>query len=150
MPSQPNGYSRSNVRSTPSGMLGRQTPWKPSQPAMTVALELVLLAVVAVADARPLGLEVVHRDVGDLEVQRQPVVETRGDQVLDDLVLAVDHDAAAAGQLAQRDAVALAVEPQLDAVVDEPLALHALADARALSRSTVPCSSTPARIRCST
>ncbi len=34
-----------------------------------------------------------------------------------------------AGEVAQRDAVALAGELQLDAVVDEPLALHALADA---------------------
>ena len=33
------------------------------------------------------------------------------------------------GEVAQRDAVALAVELQLDAVVDEALALHALADA---------------------
>ena len=35
MPSQPNGYSRSNVQHTPSGMLARQTPWNPSQPAIT-------------------------------------------------------------------------------------------------------------------
>src|SRR2546426_159926 len=34
MPSQPNGYSRENSARTPSGMLGRQTPWNPSQPAI--------------------------------------------------------------------------------------------------------------------
>ena len=34
MPTHPNGYSRSYGVSTPSGMLGRQTPWKPSQPPM--------------------------------------------------------------------------------------------------------------------
>ena len=44
-----------------------------------------------------------------------------------------------------------AVEAQLDAVVDQALALQPLADARPRSsRSTVPCSSTPARTRCST
>src|SRR5437660_1732912 len=35
IPSQPKGYSRSNVRRTPGGIAARQTPWKPSQPAMT-------------------------------------------------------------------------------------------------------------------
>ena len=35
MPSQPNGYSRSADLSTPSGIDGRETPWKPSQPAIT-------------------------------------------------------------------------------------------------------------------
>ena len=58
--------------------------------------------------------------------------------------------AAAAGQLGEVDPVAAAAEAQLDAVVHEPFALHPLADAGSFSRSTVPCSSTPARTRCST
>ena len=48
------------------------------------------------------------------------------------------------------DAVARPAEAQLDAVVDQALALQPLADARLASRSTVPCSSTPARTRRST
>ena len=90
-----------------------------------VALERVPLALVRELDLRRLR---VHRHVGDLEVQRQPGLQPRADQVLDDLLLAVDRDRAAAGQIAQRDPVALAAEPQLDAVVDQPLAVHPLAE----------------------
>ena len=67
-----------------------------------------------------------HRDVVDLEVQRQTLRDASRDQVLDDLGLAVDHDAAP-GQIAQRDAMALAVELELDPVVHQPLAAHAIA-----------------------
>ena len=62
-------------------------------------------------------------DLG-LEVQREPGREPRGDQILDDLRLAVDHDRAPAGQLVHRDMVALAVELQVDAAVDDPLAVE--------------------------
>ena len=58
-----------------------------------------------------------------------PVVEPRGDQVLDDLGLAVDDDRPAVGELAERDPVPLAVELELDPVVDDALALQPLADA---------------------
>ena len=71
-----------------------------------------------------------ERDVVDLEEERRAGLEPRGDQVLDDLGLAVDHDRAAAGQVAERDAVALAVELQLDPVVDDAL--------RAACRSPTP------------
>src|SRR6185503_10967347 len=56
------------------------------------------------------------------------VREACGDQILHDLVLAVDGDHATTGQLAQRDAVALAPELQIDAVVHEPFAVHAGAE----------------------
>ena len=72
-----------------------------------------------------------------------PLVEPRRDQVLDDLGLAVDHDAAPAGQLAHRDVVPLAVELQVDAAVDDPLAVQPLGDAR-LARAARP---SPARAR---
>ena len=80
---------------------------------------------------RPVGLEVVDADPLDLEQKRQPAPEPCGDQVLDHLGLAVDDDRASAGQLAERDAVALSVELQLDPVVDDPLALQPVADAGA-------------------
>ena len=41
-------------------------------------------------------------------------------------------------------------ELQVDALVDQPLAVQALGQADSVSRSTVGCSSTPARTRCST
>ena len=95
-----------------------------------VALELVPLALVAEADraaARSRGRAT--RDVVDLEQQRQPALEPRGDQVLDDLGLAVDDDRAPPVSSSSGDPVALAVELELDPVVDDPLAVHPLADA---------------------
>ena len=97
-------------------------------PGDGVALELVLSALVPKADSRPLRLEIVNRDVGHLEEQREIRVEPREDQILDDLGLAVDRDRSAAGELAERNAMALAVELELDAVVDDPLPLQAVAD----------------------
>ena len=94
-----------------------------------VALELVLPALVREQDTRPLRLEVLDADVVHLEEQRAPGLEPRRDQILDDLGLAVDVDRLAAGELAHVDPVALAVELQLDARVDEALAAQALPDA---------------------
>jgi hypothetical protein len=81
-------------------------------------------------DPRPVGLDVVHRHLLDLEEQRLAVVEADPDQVLHDLGLAVDHDGGTAGQVAQRHAVALAVELEADAVMDDPLTEEPLAGAR--------------------
>ena len=91
-----------------------------------VALEHALLAGVTEADRRALGLDAVEAHVADLEEQLRPGGEPGGDQVLHDLLLAVDRDPAPARELGERDAVALAVEAQLDPVVHEPLALEAL------------------------
>ena len=95
-----------------------------------VAFELLLPALVHEAERRALALEAVHAHVRHLEVQRRAAREARGDEVLHDLGLAVDDDRAPVGEIAQRDAMPLAVELQLDAAVHEALALHALADAR--------------------
>jgi len=90
-----------------------------------VALELVCLAFVRVADARPLGVEVVHADVADLEEQRQAALDPPRDQILHHLGLAVDHDRPTC-ELAHRHVVTLAGELEMDASVDDPLALHPL------------------------
>ena len=50
-------------------------------------------------------------------------------QVFDHLLLAIDGDGAPAAQLRQRNAVTLAFEAQLDAVVDQSLAQQAFARA---------------------
>ena len=49
------------------------------------------LPVVPIADARPVGLEVVHADIIGLEHDLPARGQTRSDQVLHHLVLAVDH-----------------------------------------------------------
>ena len=68
-------------------------------------------------------------DVVDLEQERQALVETGGDQVLHDLGLAVDHDRRPC-QLVHRHVVALAVELEVDAAVDDALAVEPLRHAR--------------------
>jgi hypothetical protein len=93
-----------------------------------VALELPVGAVVAIAHARALRIEAVHRHVVDLEQEREPRVEPRGDQVLHDLRLAVDDDRAA-GQLLHRHVVPLAAELEVDAPVDDPVGVHPRAHA---------------------
>ena len=75
-------------------MLGRQTPWKPSQPAMTSHSSSRARAAVLEADPRPIGVEVVDADVGRLEQERETGVEPDPDEVLHDLRLTVDHDRA--------------------------------------------------------
>jgi hypothetical protein len=86
----------------------------------------VLLAFVAEANARLLGIEAVQADAVDLEEQGKAGVEPSLDQILDDLQLSVDRRRAATGQLADRDPVSAAAEAQLDAVLDEALAAQPL------------------------
>src|SRR5206468_4655845 len=61
-----------------------------------------------------------------LEEQRAACVEPRRDQVLDDLLLAVDRDRPALGELLEWDPMTLAIEAQLDALVDQALAVEAV------------------------
>ena len=69
------------------------------------------------------------RDVADLEVDA--AARRRGGPAIRSFttsLLAVDRDRLAAGERRKVDAVAAAGEAQLDAVVDEALALHARAE----------------------
>ena len=72
-----------------------------------------------VVDGLGLGLEV------DLTARLQPQL----DQVLEHLVLGVDGDHPAVGELLQVDAVVAALEADLEAMMDEALALEAIAGA---------------------
>src|SRR5207342_664313 len=67
--------------------------------------------------------------VAGLEADLSPSGEARGDEVLHDLVLSVHRDRPTVRQLGERDAMPLALELQVNPVVDEPLAIHSLADA---------------------
>ena len=112
--------------STPGGTDGRLIPWKPSQPAIAVAAQLVALAAVAVVDARPVGVDPLEGHVVHLEQQRAAGVESRGDQVLDHLLLSVDRDRPPRDELLEGDPVPATVEAQLDPVVDHALAAKAI------------------------
>ena len=87
-----------------------------------------------IRDIRRVAVEVVHRDVVRLEQQRQPGLEPRGDQILDHLRLPVDDDRPAAGELAHRHVVPLGLELEMDAVVDDALAVEALGDSAAVEQ----------------
>ena len=99
-----------------------------------IALELARPALVLERDPGPVGVDVVHRDAAHLEEERLAGVQADPDQVLHDLGLAVDHDRRPAGQLAQRDAVPLAVELEADPMVDDSLAGQPLACAGTYQR----------------
>ena len=72
-------------------------------------------------EARPLGVEIGERDV--LGVEEDPAAggAPRRDQVADDLVLAVDRDRPAAGEVREIEPVPLAAEREVEALVPESL-----------------------------
>jgi hypothetical protein len=67
-------------------------------------------------------------DIVDLEQDLSAIGEPFRHEVLDHLLLPVDGDALA-HQFTKVDVVERAIETEMDAVVGQPLALHALADA---------------------
>ena len=111
----------------------RQTPWKPSQPAITSQSSSCRRR--RADDARASRSRPRRRPSRTGAAAR---VEPRGDQILDHLRLAVDDDRPAAGELAHRHVVALAVELEVDAVVDDPLAVQTLADSGARAGRRCP------------
>src|SRR6188768_674553 len=86
-------------------------------------------AVLAEANRRRAGSEVVNADVLHLEVKRAAARLPRLDEIAHDFVLAVNGYPAAAGQRRHVDAMASTVERQVDAVVTQALARQAPADA---------------------
>jgi hypothetical protein len=78
-----------------------------------VALELLLCAAgVGEPHDRRVAVEPLDAHVGHLEQQLPARVDALGDEVLDDLLLAVQRDAAATRQVAERDAPAVPVPAQ--------------------------------------
>ena len=101
-------------------------PLESVAPRYEIAAQLLLDALVAEANARLLGIEAVQADAVDLEEQRKAGIEPRPDQILDHLSLAVDRRHAPAGQLAERDPMSAATEPQLDGMLDKALVTQSL------------------------
>ena len=94
-----------------------------------VAGDLVARAVLVVADARAVHVEVVNRHVRGLVHGRQVGRAARIHQIARQLGLAVDHHALAARQAFHVDAVAPTAPEHLETAVDQTLAMHARADA---------------------
>src|SRR5262245_13651161 len=96
--------------------------------AYEIALYLLVAAAITKADLRPRSGHVGEAHVVDLKQDLGALREPFRHQILDHLLLAVDGDALA-NQLAKIDVVQLATEAEMNAVVREAFALHALADA---------------------
>ncbi len=148
MPSQPNGYSRSNTSHPVAGIAGRQTPWNPSQPAITSH---------ASSCSRPAWRKVIpgaaSKSCGAIASASNKICpagsKPRGDEVLDDLVLAVDGHVPS-GQRGEVDAMVACIEAQPDAVMGDPSRAIRAPRPASIRSCSVVCSSTPARMRCST
>ena len=93
-----------------------------------VAGQFVRGAVVLKANARRRRIEIVQRQVFDFMQQRTSGGPPCRVQIFLQFVLTVDRDGAAAGQLVHVDAMARAAEADVDAVMDEALAPHAVAE----------------------
>src|SRR5690606_30624887 len=91
------------------------------------APQFALLAVDAVADRWKWRLEVDRPDVADVEQQRPPCRLARGDEVLDDLALAIDRDGASTRQPRHVDAMAGTAEGEVNALVTHALAREPVA-----------------------
>jgi hypothetical protein len=91
-----------------------------------VATQLVLISALDVADSRLVDLKPDQAYVLAVEHQGVTRGEARRDQILDHLGLILDRDSAPAGQIRHRDMVALTVEAQMDASMDQTFARHSL------------------------
>src|SRR5690606_29453233 len=94
-----------------------------------VAGDLVRGAALAVTHDRRVRIEAVDADVLGFVDGRRTGGGARVHQVARDLGLSVDGHVLAAGEAGEVDAVALAVEAQLDPAVDQPLGVQPLSDA---------------------
>src|SRR5258708_4518948 len=93
-----------------------------------IAVDLMRKSVLDVSDARMIGVEIMRLDVGGFINRGQPSRLARVHQVERHLGLAVDHHGLAGCGL-HVDAMAAAAESELDAVMDQALAVGARAGA---------------------
>ncbi len=93
-----------------------------------VARELPFRAVDAEGDARPIGENIVQGDILGRVNRRRADRGAAVHKVLGDLGLAIDHHRLA-GHVFERNALADAVDADLDAVMHQAVAMHAGADA---------------------
>src|SRR5262245_59589335 len=99
-----------------------------------VALHGMRGAVVPKSEQRLGRREVRHLDVTGLEQETLALGDCRGDQVLDELVLAIHRDRTPAGEVLEVDVVIPTANPKKNAAMDQALAAHALTDADAFQQ----------------
>jgi hypothetical protein len=94
-----------------------------------VAGQLVLGIALPITELRPIRLDVVKRYVRGLPDDRSVSGKSRGNEVARDLGLAIDRDGLPR-QLPEIDVDAPAAHADLDALVDQPVAMQPLGDTR--------------------
>jgi hypothetical protein len=94
-----------------------------------IANQLVRDAVFAIANLRERRIEIVYREIFNVENDVTARGEARLDEVLHYFLLRVHGDRAATGQFSHVDAMPTPVESEPDAIVPQSLALEAIADA---------------------
>ena len=92
-------------------------PWKPSQPAMKSQASSCSRPSAVEDDLRPVALDIREAQRRRLEADVAAAGEAQRDQILHHLGLAIGRDASPAGELAQGDAMALALHRDLDAMM---------------------------------
>ena len=93
-----------------------------------VRFHLVLLFLMYESNEWPLALEVRESHVFTLEEQGSASLQSRLDQILDQLVLPIDGDRAPARQLRKIDAVSPTVERDMHTLMAHTLTLEPIAD----------------------
>ena len=130
MPNQAKGYSRKYPPVDEPVTAARATLREPSAPT-TNSASISNAAALGILREHPwaIGLGALDAERRDAEAQVLPARETRGDEIFQHLVLRVEPDAPA-GEAREVDAVSLALEAQLDAVVAVPDGQNAVGGAR--------------------
>ena len=149
MPSHANGYSRSYVVSTPAGTDGRLMPWNPSAPTTKSQSSRPTSSFsrnVMCGRSPSMSCSVTA------SISKRTSPPSRNRSAIRSLTTSCWPYTVIARPVrsGEVDAVAAAREAQFDALVAHALGVQALADTRLAQRLGVPCSSTPARTRCST
>jgi len=94
-----------------------------------IAGQFVSLTILSISDFRLGAFEVMHADAFNLEQDLAASGDAGIGQIFDDLVLGVDGDSFSTGQVFEIDTMAVAMEAQLDSIVNQALTLHPLAHA---------------------
>jgi len=96
-------------------------------PSNEIASQFVGYAILSKSDFRLGAIEIMHADVFDLEQDLSASGDAGIGQIFDDLVLGIDGDSFSTGEVFEIDAMTVAMEAQLDSIVNQAFTLHPLA-----------------------
>ncbi|MCY1299773.1 hypothetical protein D9M68_364370 [compost metagenome] len=100
-----------------------------------VAIDTPGRTILLKGDVGLMAVEIMRFDIGSFIDRRRPGVLAMLHQIARQFRLAIDHDALAAGQMQQIDAVVAAVEGKRETVMRQPLLVHPRAGPGAIHQS---------------